>query len=86
VKLGIQCADWQVVYDDAKAIDNGLIGPFAVHNDSVYFILQRYEQPDFRTRLNVIELRRMTMRCKDGSVVPPPVTASKYKPDVYTVC
>ena len=39
-----------MLYDDAKAVDNGLIGPFATHNSSVYFILQRLEQPDFRTR------------------------------------
>jgi len=64
------------VYDDAKAVDNGLIGPFALHNLTVYFILQRLEQPDFRTRLNVIELRRMRANCKDGSPVQTPVTAS----------
>ena len=57
-------------------MDNGLVGPFAVHNFSVYFILQRLEQPDFRTRLNVIELRRMKNSCKDGSPVQMPVSAS----------
>jgi len=74
-----------VVYDDAKAIDNGHIGPFAVHNRSVYFILQRHEQPNFRTRLNVIELRRMTAHCKDGSAVPTPVTASRLYILYYTL-
>jgi len=64
------------VFDDAKAVDNGLIGPFAVHNFTIYFILQRLEQPDFRTRLNIIELRRMRTSCKDGSPVHTPVTAS----------
>ena len=63
-------------YDDAKAVDHGLIGPFAVYNLTVYFILQRLEQPDFRTRLNVIELRRMRTSCNDGSKVKLPVTAS----------
>ena len=65
-----------MVYDDAKAVDNGRIGPFAVHNSTVYFILQRLEQPDFRTKLNIIELRRMRASCRDGSTVEVPVTAS----------
>jgi len=39
-------------------------------------MLQRLEQPDFRTRLNVIELRRMRNSCRDGSPVQIPVTAS----------
>ena len=64
------------MYDDAKAVDNGFIGPFAVHDSVVYFVLQRLEQPDFRTRLNVIELRRMRTSCNDGSPVQTPVTAS----------
>ena len=69
-------AGFQIVYDDAKAVDSGSIGPFAAHNFTVYFVLQRLEQLDFRTRLNIVELRRMKSTCGDGSPVQIPVTAS----------
>jgi len=69
-------AGFQIVYDDAKAVDSGSIGPFAAHNCTIYFVLQRLEQLDFRTRLNIVELRRMKSTCGDGSPVQIPVTAS----------
>lgn len=66
----------EFLYYEAKTIEHAKVGPFAYFNSTVFFLLQRFEKPDYRTRLNVIELRRMLTVCADGTRLQYPVTAT----------
>jgi len=72
----------QVLFYNAKIVDNARVGPFAYYDSRLFFILQRFERPDYRTKMNVIELRQMSTSCADGTVLDAPVTATDSAFDV----
>lgn len=66
----------EFLYYDAKSLEHAKVGPFAYYNSTIYFLLQRFEKPDYRTKLNLIELRRLLNVCVDGTRLHYPVTAT----------
>lgn len=65
-----------LVFKDAKSLEFGRVGPVAMYNKEIYFVLQIFDLSDFGDKHSIIQIRKSKTTCSGGTRLDYPVLAT----------
>lgn len=58
----------KTLYREAKSPDSSRVGPFAIFQGRIFFVLQRLQTSDFKSKANLVQIRELLFKCFDTNL------------------
>ena len=56
-------SELRLLYKDSKSLEYGHVGPVAMHDKEIYFVLQTFDLSQFGDKQSIVQIRKLKSKC-----------------------